>query len=184
MPKSKLLGSSTHEEMGSGEPILISGNEQDVRSCLFITKGIRIGAHECAPMTGLFGTDFWHAVEFSRNGRAPTRVFRPFAGQPIHAMSARCSLSKPAPRGLPPGQAAPKRTCSKEPAPGPAARASGLPWGVTRLRIHALAVKFDPGHIAFSLAQHQPAAVQQVLRSGRGVRVSDPRVVDVGPALA
>src|SRR3954451_8378978 len=113
MPKSKLLGSSTHEEMGSGEPILISGNEQDVRSCLFITKGIRIGAHECAPMTGLFGTDFWHAVEFSRNGRAPARVFRPIAGQPIHAMSARCSLSKPSPSG-PPGQAAPKRSCSKE----------------------------------------------------------------------
>jgi len=29
--------------MGSGEPMLISGNEQNVRSCLFITKGIRIG---------------------------------------------------------------------------------------------------------------------------------------------
>src|SRR3954463_16184611 len=133
MPKSKLLGSSTHEEMGSGEPILISGNEQDVRSCLFITKGIRIGAHECAPMTGLFGTDFWHAVEFSRNGRAPARVFRPIAGQPIHAMSARCSLSKPGPRGLPRAGSA-EAILLEGTSPGPAARASGLPWGVNETK--------------------------------------------------
>src|SRR3954462_8825373 len=46
------------------------------------------------PMTGFFGTDFWHAVEFSRNGRAPVRVSRPVVGQPLHAMSAAVSLSK------------------------------------------------------------------------------------------
>src|SRR3954454_14482244 len=163
-------------------PYLISGNEQNVRSCLFITKGIRTG-HACAsPMTGFFGTDFWHAVEFSRNGRAPTRVFRPFAGQPIHAMSARCSLSKRAPSGLP-GQAAPRRVLLEGTTPGPAARASGLPWGVTRLRISAADVKFDAGHVALALAQHQPATVQQVARLGRGVRVRHPGVVHVRTAL-
>src|SRR3954454_7354857 len=193
MLKGKPLSSSTHEEMGSGEPMLISGNEQDVRSCLFITKGIRTG-HACAsPMTGFFGTDFWHAVEFSRNGRAPTRVFRPFAGQPIHAMSARCSLSKRAPSGLP-GQAAPRRILLEGTAPGPAARASGLPWGVTRLRIQALHVKsgcvksgwveLHPGHVALPLAEHQPPPVQEILGCGRGIRVGDPGVVDVGAALA
>ena len=46
------------------------------------------------PDDGVFGTDFWHAVEFSRNGRAPTRVSRPIAGQPIHAMPAHTRLSK------------------------------------------------------------------------------------------
>ena len=70
------------------------------------TKGIRIG-HACAsPMTGFFGTDFWHAVEFSRNGRAPVEAARPLAGQPLagqpfYAMSARSPLSKRLPRGLP-----------------------------------------------------------------------------------
>src|SRR3954451_9037252 len=52
------------------------------------------GTPRRAPMTGFFGTDFWHAVEFSRNGRAPVRVSRPVVGQPIHAMSAAASLSK------------------------------------------------------------------------------------------
>src|SRR3954451_17998135 len=140
MPESKLSGSSTHEEMGSGEPILISGNEQDVRSCLFITKGIRIGAHECAPMTGLFGTDFWHAVEFSRNGRAPARVFRPIAGQPIHAMSARCSLSKPSPSGLLRAGSAEaillEGTSPARPLARPVSRGA-----LTRLRIPAVHVK-------------------------------------------
>src|SRR4051794_24495288 len=52
------------------------------------------GTPRRAPMTGFFGTDFWHAVEFSRNGRAPVRVSRPVVGQPIHAMSAAAPLSK------------------------------------------------------------------------------------------
>ena len=32
---------------------------------------------------GVFGIDFWHAVEFSRIGRAPIEAFRPFSGQPF-----------------------------------------------------------------------------------------------------
>jgi len=31
--------------------------------------------------TGLFGIDFRHAVEFSRYGRSPSSIFRPFSGQ-------------------------------------------------------------------------------------------------------
>ena len=32
------------------------------------------------PETGFFGIDFWHAVEFSRSGRAPNQAFRPGLG--------------------------------------------------------------------------------------------------------
>src|SRR4051812_28214935 len=92
----------TEERRPSGEgPAFDAGNEQDVRSCLhIITKGIRTEATPRprtwtgTPMTGFFGTDFWHAVEFSRNGRAPVGAFRPVVGQPIHAMSVRLPLSK------------------------------------------------------------------------------------------
>jgi hypothetical protein len=87
------------------------------------------GTPRRAPMTGFFGTDFWHAVEFSRNGRAPVRVSRPVVGQPIHAMSAAAPLSKRI-RGC---HSAP-RTCDREGhrAPGVSTarplNASGSPW--------------------------------------------------------
>src|SRR5213082_1868738 len=89
-----------------------------------ITKGIRIGGVTSdTPMTGFFGSDFWHAVEFSRNGRAPVEVFRPVAGQPLHAMSATPVLSKT------------DRACVHvRDAPGPAARASGSRGGFESLR--------------------------------------------------
>jgi len=96
---------------------LISGNEQDVRSCLYHhQRNPHRRRSRAPPMTGFFGTDFWHAVEFSRNGRAPVEVFRPVAGQPVHAMSARPALSK---------TAAGPRGGSRGLSPGPSARASG-----------------------------------------------------------
>ena len=38
----------------------------------------------CLPAATGFGTDFWHAVEFSRSGRAPLAIFRSSAGQPCY----------------------------------------------------------------------------------------------------
>src|SRR3954447_21333849 len=91
----------TEERRPLASPAFDAGNEQDVRSCLpsspkesasgHTLLSEDMGAH---PMTGFFGTDFWHAVEFSRNGRAPVGVSRPVVGQPIHAMSVRLPLSK------------------------------------------------------------------------------------------
>src|SRR3954463_4476063 len=140
MPKSKLLGSSTHEEMGSGEPMLISGNEQDVRSCLFITKGIRIGAHECAPMTGYLALTF--GTLLSSQG---TDAHRPGSSDPSRGnrstlcpRGARCQSRV---RADSPGQAAPRRSCSKELPPArPLARPVSR-GALTRLRIPALHVK-------------------------------------------
>jgi hypothetical protein len=40
------------------------------------------------PSHGVVGTDFWHAVEFSRDRCAPAGVSRPVSGQPSHAMTA------------------------------------------------------------------------------------------------
>jgi hypothetical protein len=64
-----------------------------------ITKGIRVrrrlrpvGAP--TPENGVFGTDFWHAVEFSRSGRAPVRTFRSIAGQPVKPSRPDLRLSK------------------------------------------------------------------------------------------
>jgi hypothetical protein len=66
----------------------------DVTSFLVVchTKGIRQGCTSGgwpAPprRRGLFGIDFWHAVEFSRSGRAPKPAFRPSAGQPFYPAS-------------------------------------------------------------------------------------------------
>src|SRR5437588_11434832 len=71
-----------------------TGNEQTfVADRLNHRQLIRLGACEHAPGRG-FGTDFWHAVEFSRNGRAPVEVSRPVVGQPLNAMSAASPLSK------------------------------------------------------------------------------------------
>ena len=36
-----------------------------------------------SPRTGFFGIDFWHAVEFSRSGRAPIRAFRLVLGATV-----------------------------------------------------------------------------------------------------
>jgi hypothetical protein len=100
MPGSKLPGSSTHEERSSCE-LLDSGNEQTFVADRLNHRQLTVSVHppfawRSAPGRG-FGTDFWHAVEFSRNGRAPAEVSRPVLGQPIHAMSAPSPLSK---RGL------------------------------------------------------------------------------------
>src|SRR3954463_1806343 len=92
----------TEERRPSGEgPAFDAGNEQDVRSCLPSSPKESAPEHApsprtwaSTPMTGFFGTDFWHAVEFSRNGRAPVQVLRPVVGQPVHAMSAAAPLSK------------------------------------------------------------------------------------------
>src|SRR5262249_29173992 len=54
-----------------------SGENADVQLSSVFTKGIRpevapdrmVRRH---PGDGVFGIDFWHAVEFSRSGRAPT----------------------------------------------------------------------------------------------------------------
>src|SRR4051794_13290756 len=88
--------------------------------------------HACAhPMTGLFGTDFWHAVEFSRNGRAPVAAVQTLTGATPHGATAPryvrgSSAVKAAAFGHTP------RACDRqrgdravEVAPGPAADASG-----------------------------------------------------------
>src|SRR3954451_14967116 len=102
-PRPKARGFiDTEERRPSGEgPAFDAGNEQDVRSCLRSSPKESAPRHPPrprtwtdTPMTGFFGTDFWHAVEFSRNGRAPVGAFRPVVGQPIHAMSVRLPLSK------------------------------------------------------------------------------------------
>src|SRR3954465_11331781 len=102
-PRPKARGFiDTEERRPSGEgPAFDAGNEQDVRSCLPSSPKESAPRHTPrprtwtgTPMTGFFGTDFWHAVEFSRNGRAPVRVSRPVVGQPLNAMSAAAPLSK------------------------------------------------------------------------------------------
>ncbi|MHB1955836.1 MAG: hypothetical protein ACYCOU_19050, partial [Sulfobacillus sp.] len=50
-------------------------------SVCLLAKEIRPGTAR-PPRDGVFGTDFRHAVEFSRNGRALPRTPRPSAGQP------------------------------------------------------------------------------------------------------
>src|SRR5947208_12559570 len=80
--------------MGSGEPLILAMSKTFVAVFHHHQRNPHRGTLTRAPMTGFFGTDFWHAVEFSRNGRAPVRVFRPVVGQPVHAMSATATLSK------------------------------------------------------------------------------------------
>src|SRR3954454_6976862 len=96
-PRPKARGFiDTEERRPSGEgPAFDAGNEQDFVAVFHHhQRNPHRGTPRRAPMTGFFGTDFWHAVEFSRNGRAPVGVSRPVVGQPLHAMSAAASLSK------------------------------------------------------------------------------------------
>src|SRR3954463_11219358 len=125
----------TEERRPSGEgPAFDAGNEQDVRSCLPSSPKESAPEHApsprtwaSTPMTGFFGTDFWHAVEFSRNGRAPVRVSRPVVGQPLHAMSGRppCQSGERAGRAAPGHATAEAGKASAAVlgrSPGPAAR--------------------------------------------------------------
>jgi hypothetical protein len=41
----------------------------------------------------IYGTNFRHAVEFSRSGRAPSQAFRPDPGQPMKRYSVRFAVS-------------------------------------------------------------------------------------------
>jgi hypothetical protein len=50
---------------------------------------------------GFFGADFWHTVEFSRDGRAPVRSSRTVPGQPANAMSRALAGQAPVSRPLP-----------------------------------------------------------------------------------
>ncbi len=67
--------------------------------------------HKGRPRTGFVGIDFWHAVEFSRNGRTPTRPPQPRPGQPCYSTPPRAPGANPGghasgPRG-PPGDRPP-----------------------------------------------------------------------------
>src|SRR5437763_13855210 len=93
-----------HEETGSGEPLILAMNKTFVADRLSSPKESHPDRTR-RPGTGFVGTDFWHAVEFSRNGRAPVRVSRPVVGQPLHAMSVAIPLSKRSDPALERGQA-------------------------------------------------------------------------------
>src|SRR3954452_8454668 len=122
----------TEERRPSGEgPAFDAGNEQDVRSCLPSSPKESAPRHaEASPRDGVFGTDFWHAVEFSRNGRAPVRVSRPVVGQPIHAMSNAAPLSKRIRCGHSalPGRVTTRVTVLREVSTARPRNASGSPW--------------------------------------------------------
>src|SRR3954452_25100807 len=137
-PRPKARGFiDTEERRPSGEgPAFDAGNEQDVRSCLPSSPKESAPRHTPrprtwtgTPMTGFFGTDFWHAVEFSRNGRAPVRVSRPVVGQPLNAMSAAAPLSKRI-RGRhnAPGRATARVTVLRGISTARPHIASGSPW--------------------------------------------------------
>jgi hypothetical protein len=81
---------SVRPEPGSNSPLMLFkaigeepmlANRQELimldRFVVF-TKGISV--QEQAPTTGFFGIDLWHAVEFSRSRRAPSRPFGPSRG--------------------------------------------------------------------------------------------------------
>ena len=55
------------------------------------------------------GTDFRHAVEFSRSGRTPSQPFPAVRGQPTKRYSGRSTRVKPGPPGFPLGRRSPGR---------------------------------------------------------------------------
>jgi len=83
------------EKYGSGEPYS-PDVAQTYKLAVRLSSPIfaRFGVAE-ATQTRTFGTDFWHAVEFSRDGCAPAGVSRPVSGQPSHAMSATSRCQRP-----------------------------------------------------------------------------------------
>ena len=67
---------------------MIAGHTSWFKSLARCTKGI---AHEInndhVPRGITYGTNFRHAVEFSRSGRTPLQPFRPASGQPMKLYS-------------------------------------------------------------------------------------------------
>src|SRR5687768_3203079 len=112
-----------------------SGREQTLNVCHLPKESSPVPDEPAR--TGFVGTDFWHAVEFSRIGCAPLGVSRPVVGQPAYRTWSGCrSQTDPLyPRG-PRAKRPRSRWCPASGArcggwaPEPAAWwASVAPWG-------------------------------------------------------
>ncbi len=121
---------------GANRSMQITGENR--RKCLSSPKEFRPRTKpDHAGQTALagrgFGTDFWHAVEFSRNGRTPVRAFRPFLGQPTYFTDRDGEVNSLAPSALP---SYTDRGCGWNSGRPPWAGrfTSGFPWGVKNYR--------------------------------------------------
>jgi len=102
------------------------------------TKGIRPRARRTvrsagSPRDGVFGIDFWHAVEFSRSGRAPkTGLSAGRRGNPSNLAAGLGPVKSAGPRPSPAREPKDDRRTAvriehREPAPGPATEVSVAP---------------------------------------------------------
>jgi len=160
--------------------------------CARRTKGIRHGIEERSddrpqpPRTGFVGTDFRHAVEFSRSGRAPIEASRPVSGQLAKRYAAGFAVSNPEvppphpcrPRCRPwSGGVGPLRLGGGPPAFGAWTTLGGRRGGVKSASRAARTRSGDSSDIRQGRQERVPASRHTVLLSGRtpGPETSDPR---------
>ncbi len=155
---------------GANRSMQITGENR--RKCLSSPKEFRPRTKpDHAGQTALagrgFGTDFWHAVEFSRNGRTPVRAFRPFLGQPTYFTDRDGEVNSLAPSALP---SYTDRGCgwnSGRP-PGPAVSRPVSRGALRTIGNRGDAVKAGVGRVAVRFAP--PRFCRQPGRNGRAGR--------------
>src|SRR4051794_27084885 len=185
-------GASFDLHVLSTPPAFVLSQDQTLRRCLNHGREPRVGTRDInqpkEPTKGLLlGTDFRHAVEFSRSGRATNRP----SGA---SSSAGCPLYpalRAGPRGALPAatirrpRAAQRRsyvrvgTVSNDPVVTPHTRPATSVDGVNALATGSDGAALDAGDVPPPAAQDQPAAGQPGVVAGDRLGVGDPLVVQV-----
>src|SRR4051812_4375067 len=167
------------------------------------TKGTLTTSRRCSAGDLILGTDFRHAVEFSRSGRAKNPALRPSSSACVVLLGAG-SRPRGRPRrrekvtwvwlGLSNRPLVTRATCP-QPARDTGFTHGGGPWpglrggqpaqraGCSRGSDRAGGRALDAGHVPASPPEDEPPARQPVPLARHGVGIGDPLVVEVCAAL-